>query len=238
MKAWEFYYKEVERINKISIKDNSNEQQIMYMNRLIDKPIRYGAVGGSSENIDNGVVGGSGIFSGKSDAEKLKMCGVNGDWSPQSALSRGLITDVTVPCSPGTIKFNKYAANDLVAILNEIKSQLTWFTLRISSAFRTLLSAGGHSRHQVGLAVDINAGSYANPWFAGIGKKYGTSMPTTEPAQGSAAPWPCKKYSAPPYDRTKCIWHWGHPVVKIFQSHGWGWGGSYGDVMHFSIDGH
>lgn len=233
MKVWEFYYKEVERINKISIKDNANQQQIIYKNRLINNPLCWGSPAGSNIGTDDGVVGGSGIFSGKSSAEKLRMCGINGDWSPQSALSRGLITDVTVPCSPGTIKFNKYAANDLVAILNEIKSQLSWFTLKISSAFRTSLSAGGHSRHQVGLAVDINAGSFANPWFA-------THIPKNfpEPAQGSSAPWPCKKYSAPPYDRTKCIWHWGHPVVKIFQSHGWGWGGDYGDVMHFSIDGH
>lgn len=29
-----------------------------------------------------------------------------------------------------------------------------------------------------------------------------------------------------------------HPVVKIFEEHGWGWGGSYKDYMHFSIDGH
>lgn len=30
-----------------------------------------------------------------------------------------------------------------------------------------------------------------------------------------------------------------HPVVQIFRKYGWGWGGEYGDYMHFSInDGH
>lgn len=24
------------------------------------------------------------------------------------------------------------------------------------------------------------------------------------------------------------------PVVKAFEAHGWGWGGTYGDYMHFS----
>jgi hypothetical protein len=124
-----------------------------------------------------------------------------------------------------------YLANDLISICHDILN-LGWFSLYISNSFRRSTSAGSRSRHQIGCAVDINAGAMANPWFnTHIQKDF------PEPAQGSAAPWPCKKYSAPPYDRSKCIWHWGHPVVQIFLKHGWGWGGQYGDVMHFSLDG-
>ena len=89
------------------------------------------------------------------------------------------------------------------------------------------------SRHCWGLAVDINAGKGGNPWFSTrIDKNQ------AEPQQGSSAPWGIKAtpYNGT-YDRTKCIWHWKHPVVQIFLAHGWGWGGSYGDVMYFSIDG-
>jgi len=186
-----------------------------------------GGFGGSG-----GVYGNPGCFTGKSQSEKLAMCGINGDWSPESALNRGLITSVSIPCPPRKIEFNKFAAGDLIAILNEINN-LGWFRCNISSAFRRNLSAGGHSRHQVGLAVDINAGHAGNPWFAArIGRDF------REPAQGSPPPWSFKKYSCGNYDRSVCIWSYDHPVTKIFEAHGWGWGGSYGDVMHFSIDGH
>ena len=146
MRVWEYYYEEIENIKRITINDKADYQEVSYKNRLITQPLCWGSPAGSNVGTDDGVVGGSGIFSGKSSDEKLRMCGYTGDWSPQNALARGLITDVSIPCPPGTIKFNKYAANDLVAILNEIKSQLPWFTLRISSAFRSSLSAGGKSR--------------------------------------------------------------------------------------------
>lgn len=229
MRVWDYYFNEMEKIKNISIDDNSDDQKIQYVNRLVGNPIILNR--GGTMSMEG--IGNPGVFTGKAENEKLAMCGVNGDWSPQSAIARGLIGEFSVPCPPGKIKFNKYAINDLVAILNEIKQQVPWYDLYISSHFRETLSAGGHSRHQVGLAIDINAGGRGNPWFA-------TRIPKgrVEPPAGITPPWPMK--SCPyhgTYDRKRCIWHWDHPVVKIFETHGWGWGGLYGDVMHFSIDG-
>ena len=185
--------------------------------------------------------GKSGIFTGKSTKEKFNMCGCDmSDWNPSTAQSKGLITRISIPCQPGSIEFNKYAAADLIAILNEIKA-LGWFKCYISSGFRTQISADGASRHQVGLAVDINGGQLGNPWYR-LGSKFGIPVPSREPQQGVTAPWSRHpKYSgnmySGGYDRSKCIWSSDHPVVQIFKSHGWGWGGTYGDVMHFSLDG-
>ena len=111
----------------------------------------------------------------------------------------------------------------------------------ISSAYRTKYSAGGHSRHQWGLAVDINAGNGGNPWFE---KRFEDNPIQGELPEGATAPWGfhvekgviVSAYRGT-YSRKKCIWHQAHPVVQIFKKHGWGWGGRYGDVMHFSIDG-
>jgi hypothetical protein len=106
--------------------------------------------------------------------------------------------------------------------------------LNVGNCYRpkNSLSGGRVSRHCWGIAVDINPGSGGNPWF-------NTHIPKSqpEPAEGSQAPWSTQKshYNGT-YDRRRCIWHWGHPVVKIFLAHGWGWGGAYGDVMHFSVD--
>lgn len=43
-----------------------------------------------------------------------------------------------------------------------------------------------------------------------------------------------KKYVDDKPDNNKYIRTKNHPVVRIFAKHGWGWGGSYGDFMHFS----
>ena len=122
---------------------------------------------------------------------------------------------------------------DFKAICDEIL-KLGWFKLNVGNSYRGENSvSSGVSRHCWGLAVDINPGKGGNPWFD-------ERIPrnASEPAIGSSPPYYMKKcrYNGV-YDRSRCIWHWGHPVVQIFLKHGWGWGGAYGDVMHFSIDG-
>lgn len=71
------------------------------------------------------------------------------------------------------------------------------------------------SYHSYGVAIDINACSGGNG-FKGV----------------------CGDYSGTD-DTDKKIRTVNHPVVKIFKEEGWGWGGTYGDYMHFSyFDGH
>lgn len=179
-------------------------------------------------------IAGSGIFTGKSRNEKLRMCGITSStMGPAEAKAAGLITPVTFNQTGGTrtLEMNKYVAADFQAICNEILA-LGWFKLYVGNSYRSKNSvSNGISRHCWGIAVDINPGNGGNPWFdTHISRSMG------EPAYGSR-PWPMKKCSySGGYDKTKCIWHYGHPVVQIFESHGWGWGGAYGDVMHFSVD--
>lgn len=228
-------------MDSLTLETYKDENGIDYSKqKLFESLIFFGETGGGGGfggySPFNYVALGPCPFKGKSSADKLRMCGFNGSWSPQEALDRGLIIDLTIPCSPGKIKFNKAAADDLLTILREIKS-LGWFKCNIGSAFRTNTSAGGHSRHQIGLAVDINPGTGGNPWF---NHRF---INEREPMPGFVAPWGRNpKYNSGGmysggYDRSKCIWSNDHPVVKIFEAHGWGWGGTYGDVMHFSIDG-
>lgn len=234
MRAWEYYYKEVEIINKISVSDKWYEQSVLYKNRLINNPIKMGtAIDTNAFSGDLPIPTGPCPFKGKSAEEKFRMCGVQRGWTPSQAYGAGVITNVTFnqTSGPKTLQMNKYIAEDFKAICNEIL-QLGFFKLNVGNCFRTSLSAGGKSLHQIGVAVDINPGRGGNPWFS-------CRIPKTqpEPAPGST-PWGMK--SCPyhgGYDRSICIWHWGHPVVRIFLNHGWGWGGSYGDVMHFSITG-
>lgn len=173
-------------------------------------------------------------FVGKSDEEKLAMCRVEVGWTPDQAMNAGVIKNVTFNQTGGkkTLPMNKYIAEDFQAICDEIL-QLGFFKLNVGNCYRKYLSAGGKSLHQIGVAVDINGGRGGNPWF-----KRHIAKNEPEPKVGDL-PWPIQEspyYGG--YDRSKCTWHWGHPVVQIFLNHGWGWGGQYGDVMHFSITGH
>ena len=70
--------------------------------------------------------------------------------------------------------------------------------------FRTT-KKGALSNHAFACAIDINPGY--NPWIECLDQYTDDDL----------------------HIRTK-----NHPVVKIFAKHGWGWGGSYGDFMHFS----
>ena len=167
---------------------------------------------------------------------------------------RHVIEDVTITLPSGkqqTIKLNKYAIPSFLKIVKEING-LGFFDYKVTSHYRPnnslyskLEKDRGVSRHCWGIAVDINsdcsskANISGNPWFY-VGKgsigKPALSYTQGEPAEGQKAPWTCKKFTTAPYKRSRCTWHWGHPVVQIFLKHGWGWGGAYGDVMHFSMD--
>lgn len=180
-----------------------------------------------------------GIFTNKSREQKMRLYGItNTHMSSAQVEKAGLIIPVTIKTKNGTqtIELNKYVAEDFKAICAEIAKECPDFNLLITSSFRRKNSLGGRSisRHCWGIAVDINGGAAGNPWFA---TKISKSQ--KEPKQNGPQPWPTKDgftHYKGTYNRNKCIWHWGHPVVQIFLAHGWGWGGAYGDTMHFSVD--
>ena len=73
------------------------------------------------------------------------------------------------------------------------------------------------SMHSFGCAIDINWKD--NPFKAS----------QSRPFEYAPDYW-----AGIQYNPNECIWTNDHPVVRIFKNHEWGWGGRYGDFMHFS----
>ena len=98
------------------------------------------------------------------------------------------------------------------------------------------------SNHSWGAALDINYGSdngYKMVTSAEgvVGSRmnpYWTGMKNLSTTQREAKFKEMAKYNSDYTLRTP-----DHPVVQILKEHGFGWGGYYGDFMHFSfLDGH
>lgn len=177
-----------------------------------------------------------GVFSGKNKDEIFAMLGINGidTLRDSEALGRtSTIISVTMPYGYGNIRIHKGVADDLVSIIEEIHEEVPTFKGTITSSFRSTETSGNLSNHGRGIAVDINGGRGGNPWFKQNIKKGDWTYNDSRSKTG----WGIKKspYNGN-YDKDKCIWSWDHPVVQIFNSHGWGWGGAYGDTMHFSLN--
>ena len=116
-----------------------------------------------------------------------------------------------------------------IAIMNELKRKDFRINAINSYDWRSVPGSEHRSNHSFGVAVDINAGKNGNPWFnTHIGND-------TTIAEGTRPSW-SMKYSPynGKYETSHCIWDWHHIAVTIFANHGWGWGGAYGDTMHFS----
>lgn len=228
-----------------------DEYGIKYSNLPLFYSLTKYITGNSMGSFDGNVPTptGSCPFRGKSAAEKIAMCGVRFGMSSAEAMSTGNIIQYSMPGQSSSLMFNKNVINDLIAIQNEV-NQLGWFTFKIGNCWRSGASAGGKSLHQIGCAVDINPGSAGNPWFethdictrgAGEAQQKKRDFHFTE---GEQAPWGFHYEKGKPvcagntiFKRSTCIWSFDHPVVTIFRNHGWGWGGAYGDVMHFSLTG-
>ena len=127
------------------------------------------------------------------------------------------------------VELHRKLQPSFIAIMNELKQQNFRVNSINSYKWRPVPGTCNVSNHSFGVAVDINAGSNGNPWF----DTHITKDMTI--AEGSKPSWTMKMspYKGV-YDTSHCIWDWKHIAVSIFAKHGWGWGGSYGDTMHFS----
>ena len=142
----------------------------------------------------------------------------------------------------GSFEINKRLVDVVKKILQELDNQ--GITVKISSSLRsTKTSSGTISNHMLGAAIDICAGgsdevaitkenlqSFNNPWFnqneykklyANKNSFIYTDMDVINTPENLRNP--------------KIIRNEYHEVVKTFAKYGWGWGGYYGDTMHFSF---
>ena len=124
----------------------------------------------------------------------------------------------TVSACGFSVQIHKRLAFDVQNIIKEIVN--SGYQLKSIGGFSFRRCKNGKlnqplSNHGGGGAIDINAGGI-NPFVHG-----GRPLASGDDLN-------------PGHIRTV-----NHPVVKIFKKYGWGWGGTYGDYMHFSInDGH
>lgn len=127
------------------------------------------------------------------------------------------------------VELHRKLQASFIAIMNELKQKGFKVNSINSYKWRPVPGSCNVSNHSFGVAVDINAGSNGNPWF----DTHITQDVTI--AEGTKPLWKTKMspYKGV-YDSSHCIWDWNNIAVKTFANHGWGWGGSYGDTMHFS----
>lgn len=130
------------------------------------------------------------------------------------------------------LKVNKNIKDSVLSIFKKIYDTVPeYYFTRCGDGSSGYLTSGNYindfrtenktSRHCYGLALDLNASH--NPYEKVMGVRCYKN-----------GKFECKSGE-------KEIIHMrdkNHPVVKIFEEHGWGWGSSYKDYMHFSIDGH
>ena len=189
------------------------------------------------------------MYDSSHDREKRKLLGggdLNG-WGKETGdtiKSRGYIVDVNLPVRKqpdGTItyqhqKCHKGVKNDLLSIFQEIINETNYCSYGLGGCY-----VNKALRHGWGVAIDTGNGGFrdykTNPWFNGNcpqilakGTLWSTKFTRHNPDPGLSSN---HKYDN--YDPMYSIWAWDHPVIAIFKRHGWGWGGAYGDTMHFSL---
>lgn len=199
----------------------------------------------------------TGSMKGKTTSEKQALCGIKGPHPKRGECAKQhleLCDSVNVPVyQNGTwterlVTVNKALATDIVNICNEIKA--AGFLIKSIQGLSRPRD-GNKSYHPYGCAVDINPNDGC-PYFGDCSSS-GPNMMKSDSEytkNGDKHQWTRsdgKVYTAfqkkgfeqfkipATYDWKTCIWSHDHVVVKIFQNHGWGWGGKYGDTMHFSI---
>lgn len=176
-----------------------------------------GGLGG--EILMNGNTGGSaflqGLF-GRPVPTNTGTAGIqSGQHLPMPAWMAQQMTTINIFGKSHQVHYK--AAPNFVAVYNDIMRLNLPYTIKSSGTLSFRVVNNGRqsnnmslSNHSYGLAIDINVSS--NPFV-----------------KGAAAPRSGKPTNGPE------MRSFDHPVVQAFLRHGFGWGGAYGDYMHFSI---
>lgn len=225
MRVWEYYYKEQEKIKKITIDDTPQKQKIQFKNRLISSPIYINTGTGGNGSFDFGnFTPGAGYFTDiNADVvtKQIKLFGRkltrqrSGD--PEEWV-KGFI-DFSFSCTLAGksyhLPFHKSLTENLKAALHDVSKVPGFYsTGKIGAYCYRSVNNGTNSsvlsNHSYGVAIDINYD--LNPF-----------------PKGERAPQ-IGDISDPVRWRS-----FNHPVVIAMARHGFGWGGRYGDYMHFSF---
>lgn len=131
-----------------------------------------------------------------------------------------------------TIELHKSLKDNFISIIDELNSKGILINNINSYKWRTVPKTGNLSNHSLGIAVDINPGSIVgantpdnpsnikNPWFRGYHIELNNQSTWTK---GENSVTRVRDYQS--------------EIVETFAKYGWGWGGQYGDTMHFSYAG-
>ena len=159
----------------------------------------------------NGIRTIGGNLGSANRAAKIKELGFSDNPTPRECESK--MKTIEVDTLSGSKKLTVLNNNDVIkeviSIFKEIKA--SGFNVRTNDTagycYRKISGTNTLSLHSFGIAIDINWGD--NPYVKG-----------TKPLENG--------------DTNLLIRTLKSPVVKAFEKYGWGWGGRYGDYMHFS----
>lgn len=220
------YFMELDAEREEYLKTHSEE---FYMFDVVDyeppvlaELLNYG--GGDEDYVDEdtGEVYTGKNISGGNKSEVLAALGFTG-------------TDDESYCNSKmvTIKVKTLNGNKLLTVHRDLAAEIQTIFEEIYDIGFNVIEVGGYkyrtvrnpnnpnstalSMHSFGCAIDINWRN--NPFPKNFKKPF-----TTAP----------EYWNGRHYDPNSCIWTFDHPVVTIFRNHEWGWGGRYGDLMHFS----
>lgn len=226
MRVWEYYYNELEAINKISINDKPENQRIEYKNRLINNPIciNAGDAAGNTPFDFGDFTPGAGYFKDVNadvGTKQMKLFGRKltrtRSGEPEDWV-KGFI-DFSFSCTLAGksyhLPFHRSLTENLKAALNDVSKVPGFYsTGKIGTyCYRSVNNGTGSSilsNHSYGVAIDINYD--LNPFPKGVHAPQ--TGDTSDPVRWRS---------------------FDHPVVIAMARHGFGWGGRYGDYMHFSF---
>lgn len=167
----------------------------------------------STFGFDTG--GGSFSVGGSSRKQVINKLGFSD--SPTESECASKMKTINIDAYPGRkITVHKDLINDVQGIFRELKNAGVNLNQYIGGYFFRPINNPKHpgsktlSMHSFGCAIDINYN--LNPFV-----KNGTPLTSGDDT---------------PAGKVRTL---SSPIVKAFEKYGWGWGGRYGDYMHFSL---
>ena len=189
---------------------NRDDNGILYSNESLLKGILHNTK--FDGGFAGGFTGGGGGFIGKgARAAAAKKLGFSDH--PTEAECRAKMTTFTLEAYPN---FRFTLHKDLVEEVQEIYKELKQLGVKLTKCqghfnYRKIIKSDGTfgnalSMHALGCAIDLN-----HDLNAYNDRKYKEDNTTLG-----------------------IVRTYNSPIVQVFARHGWGWGGRYGDYMHFS----